>query len=168
MSAERFSLRMGPDVGDLTDWEKLRELLDPEILHAPGEPTGWDLISRLEAEHQRLLADNAALLAFVKEQAEVACEAYTRPGTDCGSCTTCTARALAREPHAGALLLEECNRLRADSERLAEIERRAQEKAKLVSTYLRASEPNGNGPGVRPSGLWAVVAYVLGGEVPKP
>lgn len=64
-------------------------------------------LSRLTAKAQAYdvaMADNAALLGFVREQAAVTCEDVAR---QCGECASCTARAILDAAHSGTAVLEE-------------------------------------------------------------
>lgn len=78
----------------------------------PG--TALEAARALVSDRDVALADNAALLPFVQEQALVACEEATDTASRCGGCASCEARRLVAGPHPGVSLIDEVPRLRVE------------------------------------------------------
>lgn len=99
-------------------------------------------VTRLTGERDAAIADNAVLLAFVKDQASVACEETTITSLECGDCATCGARQLRRQPHPGAALLEKHAKALASERgaRLAAERALAEERARTAAWVSNVRE----------------------------
>lgn len=93
----------------MTDWEDVRDAVS--CLHASVHRKAHDALSRLEAEHKRLLADNAALVKQLAAQSQ-------RPHAPGVGAAT---EAMLAERHPGDAINGEVQRLRVDSERLRKV-----------------------------------------------
>lgn len=113
----------------MSDWDTLKSVVADAVNN--GIPEGGRgvpgqgalaAIARLEAREKQLLADNAALVEEARSQC-FACFGRGWMPVSGERCPYCSVEAMAEHP--GTALLEENQRLRADSERLQEVRRLA-------------------------------------------